>query len=71
MRRDLKPFECLSYSFFFFFAFRKGTGSHIISVCSRALGDERYSWRHDQVLSKVDDTVDAAISADSFKPEAR
>ena len=49
----------------------KGTLRHIMSACSRALGDGRYRWRHDQVLRTVADTVDAAIRANNYKPEAR
>ena len=49
----------------------KGTLRHIMSACPRALGDGRYRWRHDQVLRTVAVTVDAAIRANNYKPEAR
>ena len=49
----------------------KGTLRHIMSACPRSLGDGRYGWRHDQVLRTVADTVDAAIRANNYKPEAR
>ena len=44
---------------------------HIMSACSRALGDGRYCWRHDKVLRTVADTVVAAICANNYKLEAR
>ena len=49
----------------------KGTLRHIMSAFPRALGDGRYRWRYDQVLRTVADTVDAAIRASNFKPEAK
>ena len=49
----------------------KGTLRHIMRACLRALGDERYHWRHDQVLRAVVDTVDAAIHVNNFKLEAK
>ena len=49
----------------------KGTLRHIMSACSRALGDGRYRWKHDQVLRTVADTVDAAIRANNFKLETK
>ena len=42
-----------------------------MNACPRALGDGRYRWRHDQVLRTVADTVDAAIRAKNYKPEAK
>ena len=48
-----------------------GTLRHIMSACPRALGDGRYCWRHDHVLRTVANTVDAAIHANSNKPEVR
>ena len=49
----------------------KDTLRHIMSACPRALSDGRYRWRHDLVLRTVADTVDAAIRANNYKPEAR
>ena len=42
-----------------------------MSACPKALGDGRYCWRNDLVLRTVADTVDAAIRANNFKPEAK
>ena len=50
------------------FSTGKSTLKYIMSVCPRALDDERYRWRHDWVLKTVADTVDAAIRASNFKP---
>ena len=46
----------------------KVTLRHIMSAYSRGSGDGKYSWRHDQVLRTVADTVDTAIHARNFKP---
>ena len=40
-----------------------------MSACPRGLGNG--SWRHDKVLRMVADTVEAAIRANNYKPEAR
>ena len=34
---------------------------HILSCCSKALGDGRYRWRHDQVLRAIADTICTGI----------
>ena len=49
----------------------KGMLKHIVSACPKTLGDGRYRWTHDQVLTTVADTVDAAIRASNFKLEAK
>ncbi|KAI4900533.1 hypothetical protein NFI96_006829 [Prochilodus magdalenae] len=36
---------------------KRGTLEHILRCCSKALGDVRYRWRHDQVLRAVADSV--------------
>ena len=48
----------------------KGTIRHM-SSCPRALGDRRYCWKHDQVLRRVADIVDATIHMSNFKSEAK
>jgi len=41
---------------------KRGTLEHILSSCSRALGEGRYRWRHDQVPKAVADTICSGIS---------
>ncbi|XP_026079824.1 uncharacterized protein LOC113057031 [Carassius auratus] len=40
---------------------KRGTLEHILSSCSRALGEGRYRWRHDQVLKALADSIYTAI----------
>ncbi|XP_067296477.1 uncharacterized protein [Pseudorasbora parva] len=40
---------------------KRGTLEHILSSCSRALGEGRYRWRHDQVLKALADSICTAI----------
>ncbi|KAI4881117.1 hypothetical protein NFI96_003824 [Prochilodus magdalenae] len=40
---------------------KRGTLEHILSCCSKALGDGRYRWRHDQVLQAVADFICTGI----------
>ncbi|XP_063080140.1 uncharacterized protein LOC134470047 [Engraulis encrasicolus] len=41
---------------------KRGSLEHILSCCSKALGDGRYRWRHDQVLRAIADTICTGIS---------
>lgn len=40
---------------------KRGTLEHILSSCSRALGEGRYRWRHDRVLKVLADSICTAI----------
>ncbi|KAI4881119.1 hypothetical protein NFI96_020517, partial [Prochilodus magdalenae] len=40
---------------------KRGTLEHILSCCSKALGDGRYRWRHEQVLQAVADSICTGI----------
>ncbi|KAK0146506.1 hypothetical protein N1851_014169 [Merluccius polli] len=40
---------------------KRGTLEHILSSCSKALGEGRYRWRHDQVLKVLADFICTAI----------
>ncbi|XP_075904972.1 uncharacterized protein LOC142903304 [Nelusetta ayraudi] len=40
---------------------RKCSLEHILSSCSKALGEGRYHWRHDQVLKTVAETISKAV----------
>ncbi|KAJ8014240.1 hypothetical protein DPEC_G00038200 [Dallia pectoralis] len=40
---------------------KRGTLEHIISCCSKALGEGRYRWRHDQVLKAIENTITCGI----------
>ncbi|KAK0152038.1 hypothetical protein N1851_006609 [Merluccius polli] len=40
---------------------KRGTLEHILSSCSKALGEGRYRWRHDQVLKALADSICMAI----------
>ncbi|KAJ8005611.1 hypothetical protein DPEC_G00119740 [Dallia pectoralis] len=39
----------------------EGTLEHILSCCSKALGEGRYRWRHDQVLKVITSTITYGI----------
>ncbi|XP_061896860.1 uncharacterized protein LOC133645950 [Entelurus aequoreus] len=41
---------------------RKGSLEHILSSCSKALGEGRYRWRHDQVLKTVAEAIAKAVA---------
>ncbi len=38
-----------------------GTLEHIMSSCSKALGEGRYRWRHDQVLKSIAEAINKGI----------
>ncbi len=39
----------------------RGTLEHILSCCSKTLGEGRYCWRHDQVLKALAESICTAI----------
>ncbi|XP_061571176.1 uncharacterized protein LOC133424524 [Cololabis saira] len=41
---------------------RKGSLEHILSSCSKALGEGRYRWRHDQVLKTVAEAISTIVT---------
>ncbi|KAI4885725.1 hypothetical protein NFI96_026178, partial [Prochilodus magdalenae] len=41
---------------------KRGTLEHILSCCSKALGEGRYCWRHNQVLRAVADSICTGIN---------
>ncbi|XP_056127556.1 uncharacterized protein LOC130105540 [Rhinichthys klamathensis goyatoka] len=41
---------------------KRGSLEHILSCCSKALGDGRYRWRHDQILKAVADAISTGIN---------
>ncbi|XP_060938981.1 uncharacterized protein LOC133018922 [Limanda limanda] len=48
---------------------KRGTLEHILSCCTRALGDGRYRWRHDQVLKTIAEAISAGLAwAKQFRP---
>ncbi|KAK0134264.1 Zinc finger BED domain-containing protein 4 [Merluccius polli] len=40
---------------------KRGTLEHILSCCTRALGDGRYRWRHDQVLKTIAEAISTGL----------
>jgi len=40
----------------------RGTLEHILSCCPRSLSEERYRWRHDQVLKAIANTICSGIA---------
>ncbi|XP_061093280.1 uncharacterized protein LOC133125737 [Conger conger] len=51
---------------------KRGTLEHILSCCTRALGDGRYRWRHDQVLKTIAEAISAGLLwAKQFRPSKR
>ena len=40
---------------------KPGTLEHIMSSCSKALGEGRYRWRHDQVLKSIAESISQGI----------
>ncbi|XP_051928401.1 uncharacterized protein LOC127604984 [Hippocampus zosterae] len=48
---------------------KRGTLEHILGGCTRALGDGRYRWRHDQVLKTIAEAITAGLAwAKQFRP---
>ncbi|XP_062585203.1 uncharacterized protein LOC134246874 [Saccostrea cucullata] len=43
---------------------------HILSACSEALKDGRYTWRHDRVLASIADTLEKGIKKPKKKAES-
>ncbi|KAK0150652.1 hypothetical protein N1851_008245 [Merluccius polli] len=41
---------------------RRGTLEHILSCCPKALGEGRYTWRHDQVLKAIAEAIFTSIT---------
>ena len=50
---------------------RRALLEHIISCCSKALGEGRYRWGHDQVLKVIADTICSGISLSKQQQPAR
>ncbi len=49
-----------------------GTLEHILSSCSKALGEGRYRWRHDQVLKSIAEAISkGSRTADTPKLQPR
>lgn len=48
-----------------------GSLEHILSCCPKALGEGRYTWRHNQVLKVVADTICTAIRESKHQVPAR
>ncbi|XP_051969484.1 LOW QUALITY PROTEIN: uncharacterized protein LOC127634119 [Xyrauchen texanus] len=40
---------------------KRGTLEHILSCCSKALGEGRYRWRHDQVLKAIAEAIATGV----------
>ena len=48
---------------------KRGTLEHILSCCTRALGDGRYRWRHDQVLKTIAEAISTGLVwSKQFRP---
>ena len=43
-----------------------GTLEHILSSCSKALGEGRYRWRHDQVLKSIAEAISKGINGSRY-----
>ncbi|XP_061925310.1 uncharacterized protein LOC133664585 [Entelurus aequoreus] len=51
---------------------KRGTLEHILSCCTRALGDGRYRWRHDQVLKTIAEAISTGLAlAKQFHPSKK
>ena len=51
---------------------KRGTLEHVLSCCTRALGDGRYRWRHDQVLKTIAEAISAGmVWAKQVRPSKR
>ena len=49
---------------------RRGTLGHILSCCPKALGEGRYTWRHDKVLKEIEETIFISITQNKpLRPE--
>nr|XP_061785060.1 uncharacterized protein LOC133576095 [Nerophis lumbriciformis] len=49
----------------------RGSLEHILSCCPKALGEGRYTWRHDQVLKAVADTIGTGIQQNKHQLPVR
>ncbi|XP_059199347.1 uncharacterized protein LOC131979398 [Centropristis striata] len=45
---------------------KTGTLEHILSSCSKALGEGRYRWRHDQVLKTIAEAISKGIKGSRY-----
>jgi len=45
---------------------KTGTLEHILSSCSKALGEGLYCWRHDQVLKTIAEAISMGISISRY-----
>ena len=50
---------------------KRGNLEHILSCCTRALGDGRYRWRHDQVLKTITVISEELVWAKQFRPSKK
>ncbi|XP_062283087.1 uncharacterized protein LOC133987658 [Scomber scombrus] len=51
---------------------KRGTLEHILSCCTRALGDGRYRWRHHQVLKAIAEAISTGLEwAKQFRPSKK
>ncbi|XP_061896514.1 uncharacterized protein LOC133645675 [Entelurus aequoreus] len=51
---------------------KRETLEHILSCCTRALGDGRYRWRHDQVLKTIAEAISTGLAwAKQFHPSKK
>lgn len=51
---------------------KRGTLEHILSCCTRALGDGRYRWRHDQVLKTIAEAISTGLVwAKQYRPSKK
>ncbi|RXN23864.1 reverse transcriptase [Labeo rohita] len=46
---------------------KPGTLEHILSSCSKALGEGRYWWRHDQVLKSIAEAISKGIKDSRYR----
>lgn len=48
---------------------KRGTLEHILSCCTKALGEGRYRWRHDQVLKTIAEAISTGLVwSKQFRP---
>ena len=50
---------------------KRGLLKHILNSCSRALGDGRYRWCHNQVLRVIARVFDKCLRTSTYKPISR
>ena len=51
---------------------KRGTLEHILRCCTRALGDGRYRWRHDQVLKTIAEVIsEGLVRVKRFRPSKK